>query len=342
MVRQAIVFCMGSNSADPPAQAAGRLLPHRGVPENQVLLILAVDHRASLERDLYGLTAPPTPAQAARISTDKLLVYQALLDATGELPTGVRPGVLIDEQYGASVAELAARTGGAVSLCMPIEASGQDWFSFAYGQDWQRHAGFFTSEHAKVLVRDNPGLDPARREQQARRLAQVSAWAAAAGRSLIIELLVPATDADRAAAEGSADRYDDELRPQHTLQVMKYLQDRGVDPAIWKVEGLGRHDDAVAVAAAAGRGGRRARCVVLGRHARRGKLKHWLQVAAPIPGWIGFAIGRSIWQDPLHAHLHHHGTAGEARRRITRAYLDYAGYYLRAREGTLTEADPWL
>jgi myo-inositol catabolism protein IolC len=122
---------------------------------------------------------------------------------------------------------------------------------------------------------------------------------------------------------------------------MQYLQDRGVDPAIWKVEGLDRHDDAVAVAATAQRGGRQACCIVLGRHAPHDRLEHWLQVAAPVPGWTGFAIGRSIWQDPLHAHLHHLGTAGEARSRITAAYLDYARYYLAARDGTLTgAADP--
>jgi myo-inositol catabolism protein IolC len=311
------------------------------VPEDRVLLILAFDHRASLERDLYGLTAPPTPAQAARISADKLLVYQALLDATGQLPANVQPGVLIDEQYGASVAELASRSAGTVSLCMPLEASGQEWFEFAYGQDWQEHAGFFAAEHAKVLVRDNPGQDPALREQQAGRLAQVSAWAAGAGRSLILELLVPATSADQDATAGSQDRYDDELRPGHTLKVMEYLQDRGVEPAIWKVEGLDRHEDAVAVAATAQRGGRQARCIVLGRHAPHDKLDHWLQVAAPVPGWIGFAIGRSIWQDPLHAHLHHHRIAGEARRQVASTYLDYARYYLSARDGTLDAApDP--
>jgi myo-inositol catabolism protein IolC len=154
-----------SPMTSPALAAASR--PRGGGPEDRVLLILAVDHRASLERDLYGLSEPPGPAQAARISADKLLVYQALLNAAGQLPAGVQPGILIDEQYGASVAELAARTGGAVSLCMPIEASGQDWFEFAYGPDWQRHAGFFASEHAKVLVRDNPGLDPARRQEQA-------------------------------------------------------------------------------------------------------------------------------------------------------------------------------
>jgi myo-inositol catabolism protein IolC len=251
-----------ANSGPAAAAPAGD-----GVPGDQVLLILAADHRNSLEREMYGLTAAPTPDQAARISADKLLVYQALLDAAAQLPAGVRPGILTDEQYGASIAELASSSGGAVSLSMPIEASGEEWFQFAYGDDWERHAGYFATDHAKVLVRDNPGLDPGDREEQARRLAQVSTWAAAAGRSLILELLVPATDADKQATEGSTDRYDDEIRPGYTLKVMEYLQDHGVEPAIWKVEGLDRHDDAVAVAAMAVRAGRQADCIVLGRHA---------------------------------------------------------------------------
>jgi len=329
--------------SDSPVTQAAAGVPDGTRPDDRVLLILAADHRDSLERDLYGLTAPPTSAQAARISADKLLVYQALLDAAASLPAQIQPGVLIDEQYGAGVAELASHSAGAVSLCMPLEASGQEWFRFAYGDDWQRHAGFFAAEHAKVLVRDHPGLDPARREQQARRLSQVSAWAARAGRSLILELLVPATGADQDATDGNIDRYDDELRPGHTVRVMEYLQDFSVEPAFWAVEGLDRHDAAVAVAAMAQRGGRQARCLVGGRHAPYDQLKHWLQVAAPIPGWTGFAIGRSIWWDPLHAHLHHINTAGEARRRIKNACLDYARYYLKAREGTLpAEPDPVL
>jgi myo-inositol catabolism protein IolC len=316
-------------------------IPGGVLPDNRVLLILAADHRGSLERGLYGLTAPPTPAQAARISADKLLVYQALLDAVAELPAQIQPGVLIDEQYGASVAGLASHSAGAVSLCMPLEASGQEWFHFAYGEDWQRHADFFAAGHAKVLLRDNPGLDPARREQQARGVAQVSAWAASAARSLIVDLRVPATGADKDATEGDMDRYDHELRPGHTVAVMEYLQDHGVEPALWTVEGPGRHDDAVAVAAMAQRGGRQARCLAGGRHAPYDTLKYWLQVAAPIPGWAGFAIGPSIWWDPLHAHLRHINTAGEARRRVKNAYLDYARYYLKAREGMLP-ADPAL
>jgi myo-inositol catabolism protein IolC len=329
--------------SDSPVTQAAAGAPDGARPDNRVLLILAADHRDSLERGLYGLTTPPTPAQAARISADKLLVYQALLDAAAWLPAQIQPGVLIDEQYGASVAELASRSGGAVSLCMPVEASGQEWFGFAYGEDWQRHAGFFAAGHVKVLVRDNPGLDPARREQQARRVAQVSAWAAGAGRSLIVDLRVPATGADQDATEDDIQRYDLELRPGHIVQVMEYLQDHGVEPALWMVEGPSWHDHAVAVAATARRGGRQARCLVGGRHAPYDTLEHWLQVAAPIPGWAGFAIGGSIWWDPLRAHLRHINTAGEARRRIRNVYLDYARHYLKAREGMLSaEPDPVL
>jgi myo-inositol catabolism protein IolC len=90
------------------------------------------------------------------------------------------------------------------------------------------------------------------------------------------------------------------------------------------------------------RGGRQARCLVGGQHASQGELEHWLQVAAPIPGWVGLAIGRGIWWDPLYAHLRHLNTVGAARRRIRAAYLDYARYYLKAREGTLPAEPPVL
>ena len=146
---------------------------HKGSPDDTVLLILAVDHRNSFEHDLYELKGSVSSDQAARISADKLLVYQALLDALAGLPSGAPGGILVDEEYGASVAELASRSGGAVKLAMPIEKSGKDWFEFAYDDGWMAHAEFYATDHAKILVRDNPGFDPARREQQAIQVARV-------------------------------------------------------------------------------------------------------------------------------------------------------------------------
>jgi myo-inositol catabolism protein IolC len=299
-----------------------------------LLFILAVDHRNSLERDLYGLTSS-NPVAAARISEDKLLVYQALLDAVPDLPRGVQPGILIDEQYGASVAELASRSDGVINLSMPIEASGQEWFEFAYGEEWTRHAEYFATDHAKVLVRDNPGFEPGRRAEQASRLSDVSRWATTNGRALIIELLVPATDMEKSTAGGGS-HFDDEQRPADTVAAMEYLQDHGVEPAIWKVEGLDHHDAAVAIVATARREGREAGCILLGRHAPHDALDRWIRVAAPIPGFTGFAIGRTIWWDALHSHLHHRATANETRHRIRTAYLEFANYYVNAREGGVT------
>jgi myo-inositol catabolism protein IolC len=323
------------------AEAGAGTQSAAAAPEARSLLILAADHRQSLEREMYGLHALPTPGQAARIRADKMLIYQGLLDAVRHVPGSVQPGILIDEQYGTAVAELTGGTEGAINLAMPVEASGEQWLQYAY-DDWQAHADLFRNNHPKVLVRDNPGLDAGLRAAQAQRLASVSDWAEANDRALIVELLVPASDADLAAAGGDTARYEQTLRPENTVAAIEYLQDHGAAPTWWMVEGLDRHDEAVAIAEAARRGGRTADCIVLGRHARSDILHHWLQVAAPVPGFTGFAIGHSIWWDAVHARLHHRSTAHGARARIAAEYLDLARYFIEAREGTLPAAESEL
>jgi myo-inositol catabolism protein IolC len=295
------------------------------------LFILADDHRDSLEKELYKLTEAPTPPQSARIRADKMLVYEALLDATKRLPDGAQAGILVDEEYGSDVAELAVKSDGLINLSMPLEASGKDWFEFAYGDDWKTHAGYFATDHAKVLIRDNPSLSVPDRLQQAERLKVVSAWAAETKRSLIVELLVPATDDDLKSVGGDKARYDDELRPGLTLDVIGFLQDHGADPALWKIEGMDKSADAAAVAELAKRGGRTADCIILGRHASKEDLDRWLDVAAPLPGYVGFAIGRSIWWDPLAGHFA--GTIGTdvARHQIAENYLYFVHEYINAR-----------
>jgi len=298
---------------------------------NRPLFILADDHRDSLEKELYKLTATPTPAQAARIRSDKMLVYEALVDATRRLPDAAQAGILVDEEYGADVAELAVKSYGRINLSMPLEASGKAWFEFAYGDDWKTHAGYFATDHAKVLIRDNPTLSVPDRLQQAERLKVVSAWAAETRHHLIVELLVPPTDHDLAQVGGDRKRYDRELRPKLTLEVIGFLQDHGADPELWKIEGMDTTADATAVADLARRGGRTADCIILGRHASKEDLDRWLQVAAPLPGYVGFAIGRSIWWDPLAGHLSGALSTDAASHQIAENYLQYAHAYLAAK-----------
>jgi myo-inositol catabolism protein IolC len=301
------------------------------------LFILADDHRDSLEKQLYKLTAPPTPPQAARIRADKLLVYEALADATKRLPDAAQAGILVDEEYGADVADLASKSDGLINLSMPLEASGKDWFEYAYGDDWKTHAGYFPTDHAKVLIRDNPSLAVPDRLQQAERLKVVSAWAAETRHHLIVELLVPATDGDLKSVGGDKKRYDDELRPKLTLDVVGFLQDHGADPELWKIEGMDTRADAAAVAELAKRGGRTADCIILGRHASKKDLDRWLDVAAPLPGYVGFAIGRSIWWDPLAGHFAGTISADVAQHQIAQNYLGYAHAYLEAQAAAVAD-----
>lgn len=300
--------------------------------ESPLLFILAMDQRDSIEQKLYELDHAPTPEESASIAANKLLAFRGLLDAVADLPDGARPGFLVDEQYGASPAVLAAQDER-ISLAMPLEASGQEWFDFAYGHDWRTHAEFFGAQHPKVLVRDNPGLDRRAREEQANKVAQISSWAAKTDLEFIVELLVPATDEDSARVDGDTDRYDREIRPDLTVESMQFLQDRGVEPSIWKIEGLAEREDAERIAATARRGDRDGRCIVLGRHAPQEQLDEWLRVAAPVDGFIGFAIGRSNWWDALEGRVHETMDEATARKQIADNYSGFVRTYLDARAG---------
>ncbi|MCU1478900.1 MAG: hypothetical protein JWQ64_3593 [Subtercola sp.] len=270
------------------------------------LLLLAMDHRSSLQKQVYGIDGEPTPAQIEQISAGKTLVFEGLLEAVNR---GVDPstvGVLVDERYGTAVASKAKAAG--IDLAMPIEKSGHDFFVLEYGDftttEWLSHVETFDPAQVKVLVRDNPAFDAAERAAQMAHLAAVGDVLREAGRVFLIELLIPATPAQLASVDQDALRYDRDVRPSLTTQVISELQHAHVEPQIWKIEGLETREAAESIVAAARQDGRASvTCIVLGRDAPAERLDHWLSVAAPVDGFRGFAIGRSIWEQPLADHL---------------------------------------
>jgi myo-inositol catabolism protein IolC len=294
------------------------------------LFLLAMDHRASLASQVYHLTGEPTEADAEHIAAGKLLIFQGLLAALDQGGDRAQAGVLVDERYGAEVARRARAAG--LRLAMPVERSGQDWFTLEYGtigeRVWLDHVERFDPDYVKVLVRDNPGFDAADRRGQQDRLAVVSAALREAGRTLIVELLVPATPEQKAKA---GDDYDAKLRPGLTEQVIREMQQAGVEPDIWKIEGLETTEAARAVVATAREGGRdHVRCIVLGRDAPAERLDHWLRIAAGVEGFHGFAIGRSIWEKPLAGHLAGKLTGDQLIDQVAVNYLHYAHSYAAA------------
>src|SRR6185437_13078541 len=120
------------------------------------------------------------------------------------------------------------------------------------------------------------------------------------GNKFMFELLVPATKEQLAKAGGDTARYDKEFRPNLMIQAMKELQNFGVEADVWKLEGIETESDSRRVAEQARVGGRNnVGVIVLGRGENAEKVKHWLTTAAKVPGLIGFAVGRTIFWEPL-------------------------------------------
>ena len=89
-------------------------------------------------------------------------------------------------------------------------------------------------------------------------------------------------------------------RPQLMVRAIQELQDAGVEPDLWKIEGLDRREDCEKMVAAARRGGRdKVGCIILGGGEDDAKVHEWLATAASVPGFIGFAVGRTVFWQPL-------------------------------------------
>jgi myo-inositol catabolism protein IolC len=274
------------------------MAPGYGLP----LYLLAFDHRSSFERGLFGATPPLPPAVRDGIVKAKEIVFEANQLAVRSGAPRDRAGVLVDEEFGSAVARRALEAG--VPLAMPVERSGQDEFDFQYGAHFAEHIEAFDPTFAKVLVRFNPEGDADLNRRQTERLAHLSDWLRSHQRTFLFELLVPATTAQLDRFEGHQRDYDRRLRPLLVVETIASLQAGAVEPDIWKIEGLDSEADAAAVVRQARTGGRdHVECIVLGRGADWDSVVRWLEVGARVPGFAGFAVGRTLWHDALVDHL---------------------------------------
>jgi myo-inositol catabolism protein IolC len=238
--------------------------------------------------------------------------------------------VLVDEQFGSTVPTEAHQRG--LKLAMPAERSGQNMFDFQYGQDFGEHISSFNPDFTKVLVRYNPDGDAEENRVQLRKLKQLSDWLKKNDRKFLFELLVPAEDAQLESVAGDSDRYDAELRPELMRRAIADIQHAGIEVDIWKIEGVDERSDCEMLVAQSRTDGRNGvKCVVLGRGADDAKVDQWLTAAAPVDGYIGFAIGRSIWWDPLKAYVDGKIERSEGARKIAENFLRFVAVYERAK-----------
>jgi myo-inositol catabolism protein IolC len=266
------------------------------------LFILAFDHRGSFQKKMFGIAGDPSAAETARIVDAKSVIFDGFTRALSEGAPADAAGILVDEQFGAEIAR-KARANGWIAA-MPVEKSGLDYFDFEYGDEFGKHIEEFDPSFAKILLRYNPDGDTDLNRRSVDGLTRLSDWLHDHERKFLLELLVPAEPAQLEKVGGSGDRYDEELRPGLMQTTMDQLQRAGIEPDIWKIEGIDRREDCETIAAQAKAGGRDGvGCVVLGRGADTAKVEHWLRQGAGVDGYLGFAIGRTIWWDQLEGYL---------------------------------------
>jgi myo-inositol catabolism protein IolC len=297
------------------------------------LYILAFDHRGSFQKKMFGIEGDPTPEQTETIADAKRLIFEGMELAVQRGVDAAATGVLVDEQFGSDIPKRAREEH--LVLAMPVEKSGQNEFDFQYGADFGKHIAEHDVDFAKVLVRYNPEGDAEMNQRQLGRLKELADWLHANDGKFLFELLVPAEPAQLESVGGDSDRYDAELRPGLMKRTIKEIQDFGIEVDVWKIEGVDAREDAEALAeqTRSGEGREGVVCVLLGRGASDEKVDHWLRQAAPVDGFVGFAIGRSIWWDALKGFLSGDLEREAAAEKVADNYLRFVQVYDDAESG---------
>jgi len=305
---------------------------------NKDLYVLPFDHRDTFRAKMFGWNEPINAEQTKQISEFKNVIYDALKAAVAAGVPREKAGVLVDEQFGAAILRDAKKNG--YFTAMTTEKSGQDEFDFEYGEYFGKHLEALQPTFSKVLVRYNPEGDSALNKRQAARLKRLSDYLHKDGRILFMfELLVPAEKAQLERVNGDKKAYDREMRPRLMVEAIQQLQDAGVEADVWKIEGLDRREDCEKVAAAARRGGRNdVGCIVLGRGENDKKVGEWLATAAPVDGFIGFAVGRTAFWDPLVDLRDKKSTREAVVNEISRRYRSFVEIFEKARASGRKEA----
>ena len=264
------------------------------------LYILPFDHRASFLKKMFGIeNRQPTDQETKTVADFKAVIYEGFKLAVdnGSVPKEYA-AILIDEQFGDAIITDAVRSG--YTVCLATEKSGQDEFDFEYGDSFTEHIDKYQPAIVKALVRYNPKDDAALNARQREKLKRLSDFCHGNGYKFIIEPLIPATPAQLTSVDNDEKRYDHEVRPTLAVAMVEQLQNGGVEPDIWKIEGLAVAADYQAIIKQIKSGGRKkASAIILGRGANDGQVEEWLQAGRQVDGIIGFAVGRTIFWQPL-------------------------------------------
>lgn len=292
------------------------------------LLVLAFDQRGWLSNALWGSepSSPVTEEQACTLSDIKTLVAEGLLAVPRRSVADL--GMLVDVESGADALELC-RSRDDIVTCLAIERNNRAVLELEL--DWREQLERFAPTYAKVLVWHNPGSDSEDLARQIEVLTGLSAELERLDQAWILEILQPPTQEQLAAVGGSSARFDREVRPDLLLRTIAEFRGAGVTPDLWKLEASDDPTVSAAMLDAVSRSAARpTNIIVLGRNAPDDEVDAWLMVAARL-GFAGFAVGRSIWWEPVRRWLDGTLDRGATAALIAERYDRFAEVFVGAR-----------
>jgi len=281
------------------------------------MYILPFDHRATFVRDIFGYTEPLSKKQHSEVSKFKHIVWDAFLKVYKKQKDKKSVGILIDEEFGSKIFRKAKKLG--VLTLLAAEKSGQKIFDFEYGKNFGKHILKFKPDYSKVLVRYNPA-NKRENKIQLKRLKKLNDFCKNRKIGFLFELLVPPS--------GKQKNYDRKIRPKLTVKAIKEIRKFGIEPDIWKLEAMpNRKDWQKIIEAIKYKNKKAARIIVLGRAGTKKQVKNWLKIAHSFREIIGFAVGRTIFLQPLKNYRNRKITKKQATDRIAKEFSEFIEYW---------------
>lgn len=250
---------------------------------NKRLFILPFDHRASFAK-MFGFI-DLTPKEKEYIISAKKNIYEAFKKAVFKSVPQDQAAILVDEEYGDEILKDAANQkiitilttekSGLASL--KLGRSGQEGFEFEYGDEFSKHLEKYKPIFAKALIRYKPNSDWSN-------LRVLSDYCHSHGHKFLLEMLMGINVANA----------------QNLLPAIDDLQEKGIEPDVWKLEGMEDKSDYESVVSKIQEGERQnVGLVILGRGESKEKVEEWIKAGKNVKGVIGFAVGRTMFSQPL-------------------------------------------
>ncbi len=237
------------------------------------LFILPFDHRASFAK-MFGFTTL-TPEEKDYIRSAKELIYEAFKKSVLEGIPKEQAAILVDEEYGGKIIEDAVKQK--YNVILTTEKSGQEIFNFEYGEKFAEHIEKYKPTFAKALIRYKPNMDWGN-------LKVLSDYCHTYGYKFLLEVVLGLSVPDA----------------QNLVPAINELREKGVEPDVWKLEGMGDKNDYESVVAKIQEGGRQnVGLVILGRGESKEKVEQWIETGRDVKGVIGFAVGRTMFAQLL-------------------------------------------